>query len=516
MNSPMNMRNRLVTAGVLAATVSAAAQQLPAREAQATGTGVIRGLVVEAGTDRPVQGAQVSIYQTRGEAGFLVAPRVEQLTDGAGAFEFRNLPVGQFSVAAHADGYQPGAIGKRRPQGEETWVTLKAGQTFSHATIELFRGGTISGTVTNDRGEPMNGGHIDTWLQTSNGHLKKGGTAETNAAGAYRISTVAAGDHLVVALVWHHTHRQGPPTAAGSCSPPIPPPPPGAPPRPAVVEKPKHAEGEWFMDLPRWIPEPGPDDRGNPRTILTTMYSGVSEWSQASPVSIREGEERTGIDLQFRPVTATTVQGRIVPLPGEKIGNASEVRLRLPGAPPDVSEHTTRIQPDNTFRFLAVSPGPYVIEVQLQEASCDVITRNSDAVLTALRLDVPPTGLDGVIVPMSTGVTMQGRIRFDGKTAPAEIIEVWLTPRSGDDWAPAGWNEEMGIIADGLIPGSYALQVSQNGEESWYVHSMTLGRLDLVTHPFTVDRNDVSGVEVTMTDRPSPLEIGRASCRERV
>jgi protocatechuate 3,4-dioxygenase beta subunit len=35
---------------------------------------------------------------------------------------------------------------------------------------------------------------------------------------------------------------------------------------------------------------------------------------------------------------------------------------------------------------------------------------------------------------------------------------------------------------------------------------MTLGRPDLATRPVAIDREDVSGVEVTMTDRPSPLD----------
>ena len=152
------MRHRLTIALVLAATGAAAAQQVPRLEPQATGTGAITGRVVEAGSDTPVADARLWMHQTRGEPPTGVYPRSEQLTtDSSGAFAFRSLPAGQFSIAVSADGYQSGAIGKRRPQAEEVWITLKDGQTFSNATIELFRGGTISGVVTNDRGEPMKG-----------------------------------------------------------------------------------------------------------------------------------------------------------------------------------------------------------------------------------------------------------------------------------------------------------------------------------------------------------------------
>ena len=503
------MRSRLAISLVLAATVSAAAQQAPRLEPQATGTGAIIGRVVEAGTDTPVAGAQLWMHQTRGKTPIGVYPRSEQLTtDSSGAFAFRNLPVGQFSIEAHADGYQSGAIGRRRPQGDEVWVTLAGGQTFSNATIELFRGGTIGGVVTNDRGEPMIDVQVETWLRSRSGHLAHARGAATDASGAYRITAVPAGEHFVVAPVWRSTHRQGPSSAGPSpCVPPTPPPPPGMPPRPVVVEKPKHAEGEWFAGLPRWIPEPAPDARGQPRTIPTTIYPGVTEVSRGSVVSIVGGEERTDVDLQLLPTATTTIQGRLVPIPGKRIGNGSEVRLRLPGAPSDRSEHTTWVQPDQTFRFVGVPPGSYVLEVQLRESvSCDVTISNSDDVLTHVPLDVPPAGLDNVVVPISSGVTMQGRIRFDGKTPRPERMDIWLTPTIGGETQRGDWDEDAEIMAGGLISGGYALRVEQDGDEPrWFLRALTLGRRDLVTHPVTIDRHDVSGVEVTMTDRPSPL-----------
>ena len=501
------MRHRFVMVLILAATGAAPAQQVPGVEPQATGTGAITGRVVDAGTNTPVAGARLWMHQTRGETPTGVYPRSEQLTtDSAGAYAFRNLPAGQFSIEATADGYEPGAVGKRRPEGEGAWITLEDGQTFSNATIELFRGGTISGVVTNDRGEPMKDVQVDTWLRTSNGELKHRNGAITDAAGAYRITAVPGGNHFVVAHVWHNTIRQGP-TIADSCFPPVPPPPLGAAPRPAVVEKPKHAEGEWFTILPRWISEPAPDDRGQPRTIPTTMYPSVSEVSQASAVSILGGDDRTGIDLQLRPATTTTIQGRVVPSAGKSIGKGTEVRLRWPGAPSDVSEHTTWVQPDNTFRFLGVPAGSYVLEVQLQEVdSCDSIVRHNEDALTQMPLEVPPTGLDDVVVPIASGVTMQGRVRFDGKTPRPELIYIGLTPVFGGDARPGDWIDDARITVAGLVAGSYAVLVSQNGEPRWFVRSMTLGRLDLTTRPATIDRDDVLGVDVTMTDRPSPLD----------
>jgi hypothetical protein len=239
------MRNRLAFALVLAAAGMAAAQQPTRLEPQATGTGAIVGRVVEAGSDRPVASARLWLHQTRGETPAGVSPRSEQIiTDSSGAFAFRNLPAGQFGIEASADGYQPGAIGKRRPEGEQVGITLKDGQTFSNATIELFRSGTIGGVVTNERGEPMKEVQVETWWRRTDGQLEHRLGAATDAAGVYRMTTVPPGDHYVVARISHHTLRQGPAMAQPSpCAPPPPPAPPGVPSRPVVVEKPKICRG---------------------------------------------------------------------------------------------------------------------------------------------------------------------------------------------------------------------------------------------------------------------------------
>jgi len=127
-------------------------------------------------------------------------------------------------------------------------------------------------------------------------------------------------------------------------------------------------------------------------------------------------------------------------------------------------------------------------------------------VLTQMPLDVPPAGLDDVVVSVASGLTMTGHIRFEGKTPRPELLDIWLSRTSDGDTLPGDWDNDTLIRAGGLIPGRYALRVSQNGNEKWFVRSMTLGRLDLATRLLEVGRDDLSGVAVTMTDRPSPLE----------
>jgi hypothetical protein len=86
------------------------------------------------------------------------------------------------------------------------------------------------------------------------------------------------------------------------------------------------------------------------------------------------------------------------------------------------------------------------------------------------------------------------------------LLDIFLSPTSGGDTQPGDWDNDTLVRVGGLIPGRYSLRVSQNGDEKWFVRSMTLGRLDLATRPLEVGHEDLSGLAVTMTDRPSPLE----------
>ena len=90
--------------------------------------------------------------------------------------------------------------------------------------------------------------------------------------------------------------------------------------------------------------------------------------------------------------------------------------------------------------------------------------RNSEDVLTQMPLDVPPAGLDNVVVLISSGMTMQGRIRFDGKTPRPNLMDIWLTPIAGGDAQSGEWSDDGRIMAGGLIAGGYALRLAQDGE----------------------------------------------------
>ena len=122
---------RIATA-VAGAGVATPSVSTPMSPITSTGTGLIIGRVIDAGTGRPVGGALVSIGGSGptapGRAMVVNGPGGQQMTfggpgpsmprlmtDSEGRFVFRNLPKGVFNLTAVKPGYVDGAYGRRSP-----------------------------------------------------------------------------------------------------------------------------------------------------------------------------------------------------------------------------------------------------------------------------------------------------------------------------------------------------------------------------------------------------------------
>src|SRR4051812_15032186 len=100
---------------VLAAAAPARGQNPPPRDTsalEATGSAIIRGRVVEAGTDRPVRIAFVP-------PGANEPVRIDKTayTDAAGRYQIDGLPAGTYSVSVTKTNFAPAFFGVQRAVG---------------------------------------------------------------------------------------------------------------------------------------------------------------------------------------------------------------------------------------------------------------------------------------------------------------------------------------------------------------------------------------------------------------
>ena len=111
--------------------------------------GAIAGRVVDGTTGTPIRDAVVTL-SGRGA----VAP---VLTDANGRFAFDGLTTGPVTVTAMKNGHYGGLYGQRRPTGPPQSLQLADGERILDVTLQLWRFAAITGTVLDERGEPVVG-----------------------------------------------------------------------------------------------------------------------------------------------------------------------------------------------------------------------------------------------------------------------------------------------------------------------------------------------------------------------
>ena len=113
-----------------------------------TGSGMIRGMVVADATGGAIRLAHVVVI------GALTGTLRVTTTDAEGGFTVGSLPADRYQVAASKPPYLGAIAGARRPARPGAAVVLAAGQTIDTVSIRLPMGSAISGTITDERGQP--------------------------------------------------------------------------------------------------------------------------------------------------------------------------------------------------------------------------------------------------------------------------------------------------------------------------------------------------------------------------
>ena len=160
------------------------------------------------GGDQPIAGAVVTLVGLFDAAGkpperwpqsIGMAPTsapIFAMTTADGYFVFRNLPAGRYSMAADALGY----VNETYPPH---LVEVQDRTTPTEAPLRLWKTGAISGTVIDDRGEPVVGATVMAFRSETRGGgvaLRTGMTdVDTDDRGQYRIA-VPPGRYVVAVL----------------------------------------------------------------------------------------------------------------------------------------------------------------------------------------------------------------------------------------------------------------------------------------------------------------------------
>lgn len=463
------MRALSIIFTLLLATVSVAAQTQPPAAKPETGeaSGSITGRVVDE-SGQPLPNAMVHIRP----AG---ASQREQTvsTDREGAFRINGLEAVPYTISVSMPAY---IAPPRDPNSTASpGRTYKIGDT---ATFTLVRGGAVTGSVVNANGEPLIGVNVRAqMIRDTGGRLIRSGyrnERSTDDRGIYRIYGLPTGTYVVM--------------AGGS---------------------PLYAAGNF-----------------NAFESDAPTYASSATRDTAMEISIRTGEEVTGVDIRYRGDPARVISGSVTAPPNSDGG--SNVFLTIADEKGIPWNSSVYLQPGNrTFMFPGVPDGDYYVYAQTHQ-------RSEGQAFS----DAKPVRVRGADV---TGIELT--TRFLGSVSGSVVLEESKAPECAGKTPPvvseisvAAWHKDdeaakqvpqffWSLGAPGFVDaeGKFKLQNLANGEyhftpryfsRYWYVQSILFPPNAKTTKPVDTTRVWTS---VKAGDRLSGLTItlaqGAASLR---
>ncbi len=198
---------------------------------------------------------------------------------------------------------------------------------------------------------------------------------------------------------------------------------------------------------------------------VKTFYPGVTDISQAVPIVLKGGEDRTGVDLQVISESAVVISGKaITSLPPGPITVSLMPHNNIYATADFVGGAKLTANSDGTFQIPNVMPGTYDLFVRMPIAE-EANTPNPPERLIEpwaigrTTVDVHGSNVSNVNILVTSGVDIKGRITVDGKPFPPDLH---LPFGFGDtDGRIGGPDDELGSIL--AQPFRYSPRIGADG-----------------------------------------------------
>jgi hypothetical protein len=408
--------------------------------------GSITGRVVAA-DGQPLSNAQVNVAIV----GVMTGAMRTFTTDDEGNFIADGLAAGSYTISAVAPAYISEAPAQK---------LYRLGES---ATITMYKGGVITGRVTNLKGEPLQSLSVQATRVRDDAGRKvtsdEARTALTDDRGIYRLYGLQAGAYVIA--------------ASGGA--------------PSFV---------WG----------GP---GSPYDESAPIYYPATTREAATEVKVQLGEEVQGIDLRHRLEKGHRISGTVVGLPlksktGEIAYSGASLSLtRVPGGGLEQSGSTYELQEQKGFVLHGVADGEY----ELQATASNWRNENADQYASPKRrVTIKGNDVTNVLLAMSPLASVAGQLVVETmpERAPscppsrafARAETLLALPRANAEASarprPLAPDDKNEFQFRALEAGQYFF-TAQLPHETWYIKAIKL----IPVSPSSKLRS------------PSPLDVGK-------
>jgi hypothetical protein len=269
--------------------------------------------------------------------------------------------------------------------------------------------------------------------------------------------------------------------------------------------------------LGRGNPTPPPPIDDQLSVYPYTFHPAGRALSDATPVAVASGQDRTAIDLQLEPVSTVRISGMVF----GPDGPVSTLPIALMPDDPDaiaveLDHPATTTDLNGAFVFGAVPEGRYTLRAISRpgKASRPIAPNQLDPLLwAATPVSAGKEDINGFPVVLRHGLRVNGRFEFQGSAPtptgraltqmmiavePAEGLPV---PTSAVHIDPAS-----GEFTTGGVPaGRYIVRVTAS-PAGWMFKSATYAGRDISLSPVDIESGDLSDVILQFTDRWSGVQ----------
>src|SRR5688572_12398074 len=488
---------------------------------QAPATAVIMGNVLIGGTGQPADGVRLTLSgnELRGSR--------STVSDDSGNFAFLALPPGTYTLRATKLGYVSASYGQKQPGRPGTAIVLAAGQQLKGISLELPKGGVVSGTIYDEKNRPAVSIPVRllmwTW-QSGERVLTQSGSATTDDRGIYRIFGLAPGDYVVNATPRNSASTTFTAEDVQSL---------------ARMEEFSRMGVSLTGDVSRLVME---RDAAMPNSVANEpisgyaagYYPGTPQPGNAQAVKVGVSQEQLGIDFQLQRVSLSRVTGTVMVPNGVSAQNV-QVRLVESGAmTPGMAQFSARPSPQGVFTFNAVPPGQYQLSatvtmpgprpqntppglapdmMQVKVMEAQMASGGGRRLWAVADVTVDGNFTPNIGLTLQEGMTITGGVSFDGTAPQPQLNRIRLTlgplgqamQQAGVNTATATADASGRFTFVGVSPGQYRVRAS--GAAGYTVKSVMADGKDTLDFPLEVKPGEnLTNVNVEFTDKSTDLK----------
>jgi hypothetical protein len=471
-----------------------------------TGTAVLTGVVViDEQNGQPIRRALVTATingDTRQQS--------QTATDDRGRFMLAALPAGTVRLVVSKPGFVTTYYGATQPGSTVGRPIALVNDQKVDVSIRLPRGAVITGTVTDQSGQPMAGVgvRVQRVATSATGQRVFVSTTgpvipSTDDRGEFRVFGLAAGNYIVMAQP-----RLPGPIMGGSEV------------RPTTDAEVRWAEQQMRVAGGAAAASTATESlpRAQAMAFANVYYPNTTSAAAAGIVTVTAGQERRGIDLRMQFVPTARVEGTVTAIDGTpargvqvtlipeaEAANLEAERFMMLMEVGLAAGNMSPTGADGTFSLQGVEPGGYVVLARTTPPG----RAGGPAALGWAMTDVRVDGRDitGLALRLAPGQSISGRVIFEGKATPPTQVSVSLRPVGARGLGVTGQRPvegpERAFIVEGLIPSPYRISATAAG---WTLKSAVIDGRDAADAPFEVRPGaNITDAVLTFTDAPAEV-----------